>query len=171
MPNFRKVNPTQESAPVQRPLSQRARVAQEYDAFLEGFAAGDHGRAEIVAGDRRALVRNRLQAAARRRGLLLRFRPGPGPALIFRVEAAPPRTRATPAAAPAKVAPAKVATLPSDLPVSTRIEPPRTPDLQRPRGVRQPAGRYDEVLPRWMRDAPNSAGGSPRRGTGKRRPH
>ena|SRR6266511_3662304 len=83
---------------VQRPLGTRAQIAQEYDALLEGFAVGDHGRAELVDGERHVTVRQRLQAAGRRRGLVLRFRPGRGP-LIFRVDVAPPPL-ATPAPTP-----------------------------------------------------------------------
>src|SRR5919204_6829172 len=87
---MRKLSSAEIAVAEQRPQSSRARVAQEYDAYLAEFAPGDHGRAELAVGEVRLRVRNRLQAAARRRGLALRFRPGPRPALIFRVEAAPP---------------------------------------------------------------------------------
>ena len=104
MPSFRKLNPDDLGTPKQRPLSDRARVAQEYDNCLADFEIGDYGRVELEAGERRAVVRRRLQAAARRRGFLLRFRPGPGEALIFRTEEA--RAAAPKASAVAKPAPA-----------------------------------------------------------------
>ncbi len=50
MPHFRKLSPAEIIA-VGRPLSERAQVAQEYDAFLAGFAIGDYGRAELIAGE------------------------------------------------------------------------------------------------------------------------
>ena len=86
MPTFRKIDSVEvELKPL--PLSKRSQVAQEYDVYLDGFAAGDYGRAALIDGERRAVVRQRLQAAARRRGLALRFRSGPGP-LTFHVMAA-----------------------------------------------------------------------------------
>lgn len=149
MPSFRKLNPADLGAQKQRPLSERARVAQEYDTCLDGFAIGDYGRVELAAGDRRAVVRRRLQAAARRRGLTLRFRPGPGAALIFRADEAP-------AAAPKPARAPKATPQPSATPApraSERAAVPATPEPRRPRGTRQPAAsRYDKVLPRWMRD-------------------
>ena len=78
MPTFRKVDPI-EIEPKLPPLSKRSQVTREYATYLDGFAAGDYGRAALFDGERRALVRQRLQAAARRRGLALRFRSGPGP--------------------------------------------------------------------------------------------
>ena len=102
MPTFRKLDSVEvELKPL--PLSKRSQVAQEYDVYLDGFAAGDYGLAALIAGERRALVRQRLQAAARRRGLALRFRSGPGP-LTFHVtlapEMSPPPPQAPVAAAP-----------------------------------------------------------------------
>lgn len=148
MPRFRKLSPAE--IPAKAPtLSTRAQVAQSYDALLADFAIGDYGRVELVDGERRNIVRSRLHAAARRRGVQLRFRPGPGP-LIFRVEAVPvvDSTRV-----------AAVAALSERVPTQ-RERPPR-----RQREEHRPAGRYDDVLPRWMR-----AGQQPgRRGESKRR--
>jgi hypothetical protein len=90
MPRVRKMDRAEIALAEQRPQSSRARVAQEYDAYLADFAPGDHGRAELAVGEVRLRVRSRLQAAARRRGLALRFRRGPHKALIFHVEVAPP---------------------------------------------------------------------------------
>jgi hypothetical protein len=97
-------------------------------------------------------VRSRLHAAARRHGLALRFRPGPSAALIFRVEAVPVEDSTRAAAA--------VAALSERVPTQ-RGRPPR-----RQRQEHRPAGRYDAVLPRWMRQSgqPGQRGGSKRRG-------
>lgn len=71
-------------------------------------------------GERATLVRGWLQAAARGRGLMLRFRPGPNPALSFHVEAASPSpvlrpipTLAAGAEQPGKLHPAGAERLPS----------------------------------------------------------
>lgn len=146
MPSLPKLSPAEIAALHQRPLGARAQIAQEYDAYLADFVAGDYGRAGLAAGERRAVVRQRLQAAARRRGLALRFRPGPGVALIFHVEAAP-------AEAPVK-------------PPSDERHTRRRPD--QPRAAAR--DRYQHLLPRWMRtgDAARTRPGW-RRDDGKRR--
>jgi hypothetical protein len=155
MPSFRKVSPAEIAARDQPPIGARAEIARAYDSYLADFAAGDDGRAELVDGERRVVVRRRLQAAAHRRGLALRFRSGPGP-LTFHVtpalaiSAPPPHeiVAATPLAAPT---------------VDSR--PPRPP---RPSRRRQTAAeRYHDVLPRWMRAGQQ---GSRPNGTAKRRP-
>jgi len=99
MPRVRKLSPTEVAALEQATPGPRAQVAQEYDAYLADFAIGDYGRAELHDGERRDVVRTRLHAAARRRGLALRFRPGPGAAMIFYVVAAPPLVAPAPAPA------------------------------------------------------------------------
>jgi len=152
MPSFRKLSEAEAAALRSRPLGARAQVAREYDAYLADFAIGDYGRAELHDGERRAVVRGRLQAAARRRGLSLRFRPGPTPALIFRVEAAPP-----PQARPARPAAADADQRRGG---AARRDgaPPRPPRRQ------AAAERYHEVLPWWMR-----AGQQPSRRDGSKR--
>lgn len=155
MPRLCKLSAAEAAALEQPSNGDRAQVAREYDAYVAGFAIGDYGRAELHEGERRNLVRQRLQAAARRRGLALRFRSGPGP-LTFRVDTAPALTVATPRPAQESVG----APL-----VDARRDPapprPHPPTRRRPTA----AERYREVLPRWMRD------GQPpgRRGDSKRR--
>jgi hypothetical protein len=135
---------------------------------LSGFVAGDHGRVELGAGEQRPVVRDQLQAAARRRDLALRFRPGRGP-LIFSVEPAPARlAKRAPTLTPAPAEPvarpaarveavvrrpaAPAATPEPPKPSRAARERPAAPQ-QRPRGTRQPAAsRYDDLLPRWMRE-------------------
>lgn len=88
MPSFRKLSPAEVAALDLRPASARAVIALAYDDYLAAFAVGDYGRAALLDGEHRAVVRRHLQAAARRRGLALRFRSGPGP-LTFHVAALP----------------------------------------------------------------------------------
>jgi hypothetical protein len=141
MPSFRKLDLAEIAALHQPPLSARAQRVREYDAYVADFVAGDYGRVDLAAHERRTLVRSRLQAAARRRGLALRFRPGPNLALIFRVEVAP-RPLARPVPMPAVGAD-------QQRPEEPRRDgaPPRPP-----RRRQTPAERYQELLPRWMRD-------------------
>jgi hypothetical protein len=149
MPSFRKLSPSEFPIATPRPSSARARIAQAYDALLADFVVGEHGRVELVEDERRDIVRNRLHAAARRRGFALRFRPGRGP-LIFCVEAV------------TTVDAARVAAVAA---LSERVPTQRGRPVRRQRAERRPAGRYDDMLPRWMR------AGQPvgRRGEGKRR--
>ena len=53
MPRVRKLDPAEIHVSEQRPPGVRAQVAREYDERLAGFAAGDYGRVEMVAGERR----------------------------------------------------------------------------------------------------------------------
>jgi len=141
MPSLRKLSEAEIAALEQPRIGARAQVAREYDEYLADFAAGDYGRAELVADERRKVVRRRLQAAARRRGLALRFRPGPGAVLIFHVEAAPPPL-ARPAPTPATGAEQR-----------SGGAARRDGASPRPSRRRQTAAeRYHEVLPRWMRE-------------------
>jgi len=141
MPSFRKLSPA-ETAMSQHTPSARAQVAQEYDALLVDFVIDEYGRAELVDGEQRNAVRSRLHAAARRRGLALRFRPGPGP-LIFCVEAV--------SSVPITPTVVETASTP-DHGSPQRVIPPRRQSEQR-----KPAGRYDAVLPRWMREGQSAS--------------
>ena len=141
MPSFRRLSAA-ETAPLERSsLGARAQIALAYDAYLADFAIDDYGQAELAAGERRAVVRRRLHAAARRRGFTLRFRPGPNTALIFRVDVLP-----------AAIVRPKLA--PAPQPAQPRESQERQPDLPQrpPRRKQSAAERYQAVLPRWMRD-------------------
>ena len=155
MPSFRKLSPAEVAALDLRPASARVVIALAYDDYLAAFEVGDYGQAALIDGERRAVVRQRLQAAARRRGLALRFRSGPGP-LTFHVAPAP-AISATP---PREI----VAATPVGAP-TTDSRPPRPP--RPPRRRQTAAERYHDVLPRWMRAGQQE---SRPNGTAKRRP-
>lgn len=125
-----------------------------YDAFLANFVRGEYGRVDLDVGEVRAEVRRQLQAAAGQRGLAPRFRPDRGP-LIFRVEVAPAIVVAPKPTEPVVVKAALVL---------DHASTQREPALRRPREERRVV-RYDDVLPRWMREGQHGG----RRGTGKRR--
>lgn len=89
MPRTRKIDTTealQRNSGSEREPGSRTRTAQEYDSLLVDFNLGDYGEAALHANERRATVRNRLQAAAKRGGFVLRFRRTSGPFLVFKVE-------------------------------------------------------------------------------------
>jgi hypothetical protein len=154
MPSLRKLSLAEIAALHQPSLSERAQRGREYDAYLADFAASDYEQVELAAGERRTLVRGRLQAAARHRGLTLRFRPGPNPALIFHVKAAPPPL-ARPVPTPAVGADQRRTGAARRNPA-----PPRPP-----RRRQTAAERYHTMLPRWMREGqpPSRRVGSKRR--------
>ena len=155
MPSFRKLRPDEIAALDQPTVGARAEIARVYDAYLADFVIGDYGQAEMAAGERRAVVRQRLHSAAQRRGLALRFRSGPGP-LTFHVTAAP-AISATPSQK--IVAAAPVTTSVAD----QRLQRPPRPPRRRQTAVE----RYHDVLPRWMRAGQQ---GGRQNGTAKRRP-
>src|SRR5579859_5932423 len=137
MPSLRKLSATEVTALTQPQPGARARIAQEYDEYVASFSVGEYGQAELLTGERRRVVRIRLQAAARRRGLQLRFRPGPGSAMIFYVEAIP-------RSAPAPALPAAPEVERRSTSVSRQHGAPSRP----PRQPQTSTQRYREVLPR-----------------------
>jgi hypothetical protein len=149
MPSFRKLSAGEVAVLEQGVPSSRVQIAQAYDEHLAGFAAGDIGRVELHEGEQRSLVRRRLQAAARYRGWVLRFRSGPGP-LTFCVEV---RVAVNASAAPKDndtvlVRPQAALAGSEITPTAPMTEGPSP----RPSRRRQSATeRYHEVLPRWMR--------------------
>jgi hypothetical protein len=154
MPAFRKLSIAEVAALDQPLLGTHAQVVREYDAYLADFSAGDYGQAALIDGERRAVVRQRLHAAARRCGLALRFRSGPGP-LTFHVTPAPAIS-----APPHEIVAATTLAAPTG-----HSRPPRPP---RPPHRRQTAAeRYHDLLPRWMRAGQQ---GGRQNGTAKRRP-
>jgi hypothetical protein len=56
-----------------------------YDSILADFAAGDYGEATLDEGDNRLIMRNRMKAAASRRGVAINFRRTQGDLLRFQV--------------------------------------------------------------------------------------
>jgi hypothetical protein len=134
MPSLRKLSETEIAALEQPTPGSRAQGAEKYDAYLAGFVIGDYGYVELHEGERRGVVRARLRAAAKRRGLALRFRPGPGATMIFYVVA--PASVVAPALAPV---------------ADQRRDEVARPALT-PRRRQTAAERYHEVLPRWMRE-------------------
>ena len=51
----------------------RAEIVPQYDQFLIEFGPNEHGEVELEEGENKLNIRNRLRAAAERRGLKLEF--------------------------------------------------------------------------------------------------
>lgn len=77
MPNFRKLTPEEVKAIENHGKSLRKMIEEEYDSILSEYQAGEYGEAELDPNEKRLTVRNRLRAAALRRGLGIEFHRGP----------------------------------------------------------------------------------------------
>src|ERR1044071_5138887 len=85
MPTVRKLSQDEVRTIENRGKGQRKLVEELYDTILEEYAVGDYGEADLEPGDNRLTVRNRLKAAALRRGLALDFKRIKGNLLRFKV--------------------------------------------------------------------------------------
>jgi hypothetical protein len=104
MPQVRKLSPEEVQAFENKGKGQRKLIEEQYDAFLTEYAIGEYGEALLDAEENRLTVRNRLRAAAQRRGLNIEFKRTSGDLVRFHIDGHHNGTSATPAAA---VAPAK----------------------------------------------------------------
>jgi hypothetical protein len=82
----RKLSPEEVQAQEKRVRGARKLVEEEYNAILNDYDIGDYGVAELGPEESRLAVRNRLKAAATRRGLSLVFRRTKGLQLRFHVQ-------------------------------------------------------------------------------------
>ena len=84
MPTIRKLD-ADEVRRGGKPQSARSQVQQEYDTYLAEFSPDEYGEAVINEDESKLTVRNRLRAAATRRGLEVNFLRSPGPVIRFQV--------------------------------------------------------------------------------------
>jgi hypothetical protein len=87
MPQVRKLSPAEVETLEYKPKGQRKLVEEQYDAVLSDYEIGDYGEALLESGDNRLTVRNRLRAAADRRGVGIDFRRTSGDLLRFKIVA------------------------------------------------------------------------------------
>jgi len=85
MPRVRKLTKEEVLVLENKGKGMRALIAAEYDQFLEDYTIGDYGEVELEPDDRRTTVRNRLRAAARRRGFDILFFRTRGSTIPFKV--------------------------------------------------------------------------------------
>ena len=108
MPKVRKLSVDEVRTLENRGKGTRTIIAEEYDTFLSEYTVGDYGEAELNAEEKRLTVRNRLKAAADRRGLDITFFRTRGSTIPFKIVAgaakvAPKVTEIAIPAAPAVV--------------------------------------------------------------------
>jgi hypothetical protein len=85
MPNFRKLEPEEVQTIENKGLGTRKLTEQLYDSILADYAVGEYGEAVLDAGENRLTVRNRLKAAATRRGIGINFRRTSGDIIRFQI--------------------------------------------------------------------------------------
>jgi hypothetical protein len=85
MPNFRKLQPEEVKAYQDKGKGTRKLTEELYDSILSDYEVGDYGEATLDEGDNRLTVRNRLKAAANRRGIGIEFRRTNGDLLRFKI--------------------------------------------------------------------------------------
>ncbi len=87
MPTIRKLEADEVKTRGKKGESARAQVAQTYDGYLAEFSPDDYAEVLLDEGESKLTVRNRLKAAAQRRGWSLQFLRTPGQVIRFRVDA------------------------------------------------------------------------------------
>jgi len=85
MPQVRKLAPEEVKAYQDKGKGQRKITEEQYDAILADYEAGDYGEAVLDEGENRLTVRNRMKAAATRRGIAINFRRTPGDIIRFQI--------------------------------------------------------------------------------------
>ena len=85
MPNFRKLDPEEVKAQQDKGKAQRKIVEEQYDSILAGYDVGEYGEGTLDDGENRLTVRNRMKAAATRRGVAIEFRRTSGDIVRFKI--------------------------------------------------------------------------------------
>lgn len=85
MPNFRKLDPDEVKAYQDKGKGQRKLVEELYDSILADYEVGEYGEAVLDEGENRLTVRNRMKAAATRRGISINFRRTSGDYIRFQI--------------------------------------------------------------------------------------
>ena len=85
MPNFRKLDPEEVKAQQDKGKAQRKITEEQYDAILADYEVGEYGEATLDEDENRLTVRNRMKAAATRRGIGVDFRRSTGELLRFKI--------------------------------------------------------------------------------------
>jgi hypothetical protein len=85
MPQVRKLAPEEVQTIENKGKGTRKLTEEQYDAILADYEVGEYGEAVLDKGENRLTVRNRLKAAATRRGLGITFRRTNGDLLRFQI--------------------------------------------------------------------------------------
>ena len=85
MPTLRKLQEDEVRILARKGNGVRATLALEYDGYLADFEPNDYGEALLAEGESKQTVRNRLRAAAERRGWILESMRTQGPLVRFKI--------------------------------------------------------------------------------------
>src|SRR6185436_3464251 len=85
MPQIRKLAPEEVQVIEGTRKGPRKLAEEQYDGFLSEFAVGEYGEAQLDEDEKRLTVRNRLKAAAARRGVSIDFQRTQGDILRFQI--------------------------------------------------------------------------------------
>src|SRR3954452_15819978 len=85
MPQVRKLAPEEVQEIQNKGKGTRKLVEEQYNAILGDYAVGEYGEAVLDEGENRLTVRNRMKAAAGRRGFAINFRRTQGDLLRFQI--------------------------------------------------------------------------------------
>jgi hypothetical protein len=85
MPQVRKLDPEEVKAYQDKGKGERRLTAELYDSILADYEIGEYGEATLDEGENRLTVRNRMKAAATRRGIDINFRRTTGNLLHFQI--------------------------------------------------------------------------------------
>jgi hypothetical protein len=85
MPQVRKLPPEEIGTIENKGKGQRKLTEEEYDRIIADFNVGDYGELTLDAGENRLTARNRLKAAAKRKGIPLTFLRTRGEEIRFKV--------------------------------------------------------------------------------------
>jgi hypothetical protein len=85
MPTFRKLDPEEVQGIENKGKGLRKLTEEQYDAILRDYNIGDYGEGALDEGENRLTVRNRLRAAATRRGVGIEFRRTSGEIVRFKI--------------------------------------------------------------------------------------
>lgn len=85
MPQVRKLSGQEVTALQNKGKGKRQLAEEEYDTLLSDYQTGDYGEASLEPGEKRLTVRNRLKAAAKRRGIGILFQRTSGDMVRFKI--------------------------------------------------------------------------------------
>jgi hypothetical protein len=85
MPTVRKLTSDEVDALQTKAKGRRKLLEEQYDAILSDYDVGDYGEAELSPEENRLTERNRLRAAALRRGMMIEFQRTSGDFLRFHI--------------------------------------------------------------------------------------
>lgn len=85
MPKVRKLEPEEVLTIENKGKGLRKLTEEQYDAILADYEVGEYGEATLDEGENRLTVRNRMKAAATRRGIGIEFRRTSGDLVRFKI--------------------------------------------------------------------------------------